>query len=254
MKFSHADINRASGHRTIYQSLTEIETGFYKSFSSVTYSPGMNEFKGEAVPELPKGVSVVQAMTVLLRNPWRQIVLRWNGKAAMLSAMFRAVIFLLASLKSHHAGRAGGAVAEALYGAISAGFFGTLTQALRFANPQWLADLLLAGIFPLAFQVGDFYFHAALGTQVFRVGMISSAVFTVLSSAFNLYIMRRGTLLVGEEGKSFSQDMGALPRLALMFVVSGVLKVWRFVGGSFREIQQEAVIGESASTDSVVSP
>lgn len=171
----------------------------------------------------------------------------------MLSAGFRAAIFLLASIKSHHAGRAGGVVAEALFGAVSAGFFGSLTQALRFAEPEWLADLMLAGLFPLAFQVGDFFFHAALGTQVFRIGMISSAAFTVFSSAFNLYIMRRGTLLVGEEGEPFSKDLSALPRLALMFVVSGVLKAWRFAGSSFREIQQEAVVGESASADSVVS-
>lgn len=175
---------------------------------------------------MPTNVSVGQALSMLLRNPWQQLVLRWNGKAALLSAMFRGVIFLVASIKSHHGGRSSGVLAEALFGAVSAGFFGTLTQALRFARPAWLADLLLAGIFPLVFQVGDFFFHAALGTQVFRIVMIASAVFTVFSSLFNLYIMRRGTLLVGDEGKPFSQDLSSLPRLALLFVVSGVLKAW----------------------------
>ena len=82
------------------------------------------------------------------------------------------------------------------------GFFGTVTQVLRLAEPQWLVELLLAGVFPLLFQVGDICFHSALGTQAFRSGMIASAVFTALSALFNLYIMRRGTLLVGEEGSS----------------------------------------------------
>lgn len=171
----------------------------------------------------------------------------------MLSAIFRGVIFLIASIKSHHAGRTSGVFAEALFGAVCAGFFGALTQALRFAQPGWLAVLLLAGVFPLAFQLGDFTFHAALGTQVFRIGMIASAVFTVLSSAFNLYIMRRGTLLVGKEGTPFSRDISELPRLALMFVVSGVRKTGRFFTYFFREIRQDAAVGKSVSADTIAS-
>jgi hypothetical protein len=213
----------------------------------------MNQFSGEGAPALPKSVSVGQALLALLRNPWRYVVLRWNGKAALLSAMFRGGIFLAASIKSHHAGRSSGVLAEALFGAVSAGFFGTLTQSLRFAEPEWVAELLLAGIFPLAFQIGDFFFHAALGTQVFRIGMIASAVFTVFSSLFNLYIMRRGTLLVGEEGKPFKEDLGSLPRLALLFVVSGVMKGWRFAGSFFREIPQDAVAPESVAPDTIAS-
>ncbi len=189
----------------------------------------MDQFSRESAPVQSNSVSVGSALLTLMRNPWRHFVLRWNGKAALLSAMFRGGIFLVASIKSHHAGRSNGVLAEALFGAVSAGFFGTLTQALRFANPEWFAGLLLAGILPLLFQIGDFYFHVVLGTQVFHVGMIASAVFTVFSSAFNLYIMRRGTLLVGDEGQPFTRDLGSLPRLALLFVVSGVMSAWRFI-------------------------
>ena len=171
-----------------------------------------------------------QALRSLLLNPL-QLLLRWNGKAAMLSAIFRGGVFLVASLKSHHAGRSHAVLAEAVFGAIFAGFFGTITQALRFAEPQWLAELLLAGIFPLLFQVGDVCFHAALGTEAFRAGMIASAIFTALSAAFNLYIMRRGTLLVGEESAPFAEDLNALPRLAILFVISGALKAWRVLIG-----------------------
>ena len=118
----------------------------------------MDQCRGEGAPARPNSVSVGQALLALLRNPWQHLVLRWNGKAALLSAMFRGIIFLVASIKSHHAGRSSGVLAEALFGALSAGFFGTLTQALRFAEPQWVAGLLLAGIFPLLFQAGDFSF------------------------------------------------------------------------------------------------
>ena len=189
----------------------------------------MDEFRGEGAEALPKPIPIGEALGALLRDPWHRIALRWNGKAAVLSAMFRGGIFLIASVKSHHAGRASAALTEALFGAISAGFWGTLTQSLRFAEPQWLAELLLAGIFPLIFQIADYYFHVRLGTQVFLIGMICSAGLTFFSSLFNLYIMRRGTLLIGEEGKPFARDLGALPRLALLFLVSGLMNARRMM-------------------------
>ena len=43
--------------------------------------------------------------------------------------------------------------------------------------------------------------------------MIASAVFTAFAAAFNLYIMRRGAMLVGEEARPFMQDLSAMPRL-----------------------------------------
>jgi hypothetical protein len=237
----------------IYQSLTKREPGFYNSFSRMPYASDMHPFSGEGAPTPTTSVSVGEALLDLLRNPWRHFVLRWNGKSALLSALFRGAIFLCASVKSHHAGRSSGILAEALYGAVSAGFFGTLTQSLRFAEPEWLAELLLAGLFPLAFQIGDYCFHAALGTQVFLIGMVSSAVFTVFSSLFNLYVMRRGTLLIGAEGKPFGEDLGALPKLALLFVVSGVMKGWRFAAGLFRTSPEETVTGEAVAPDSIAS-
>ena len=116
-------------------------------------------------------------------------------------------------------------MAEALFGAVCAGFFGTLTQALRFAEPAVGRRVTARRYLSLLFQVADFCFHAALGTQVFRTGMIVSAVVTAFSAAFNLYIMRRGTLIVGEEGNRFTQDLSALPRLALLFMVSGAVAI-----------------------------
>jgi hypothetical protein len=198
----------------------------------------MDQFQGDVAPAevaAAAPISVGQALGGLVRNPV-QTLLRWNGKAALLSATFRGGVFLVASLKSHHAGRSHAVLAEALFGAGIMGFLGTVTQALRLAEPQWLAELLLAGVFPLLFQVGDICFHSALGTQTFRGGMIASAVFTALSAAFNLYIMRRGTLLVGAESSPFAEDLIALPKLALMFVVSGVLKAWRIATGIGRGI------------------
>jgi hypothetical protein len=173
-------------------------------------------------------------------DPWNRIILRWNAKSAALSALFRGVIFLVASLKSHAAGRHSAALAEAILGALNAGLAGTFAQALRFATPTWLAELLLAGIFPVIFQLTDFGMHRALGHQQFQAGMISSAVFTALSAAFNLYIMRRGTMLVGGEGQSFLKDLRRLPVLALRFVASGIMRILRVL-----RLTQRANLSES---------
>jgi hypothetical protein len=249
-EFSNARCGQA---RVIHHSLTRSDGGFNNRFQFATYSALMDQFSGGNAPAQPDSASVGQALLHLLRDPWRNVVLRWNSKAALLSAMFRGSIFLIASIRSHHAGRSSGVLAEALFGAMNAGFFGTVTQALRFARPKWLAELLLAGIFPLLFQVGDVCFHSAFGTEVFRSGLIASAVFTALSATFNLYIMRRGTLLTGEEGKAFSQDLSALPRLALFFVIAAVMKGWRFVAGTFREIPRKPVTSEVASPETITS-
>jgi hypothetical protein len=202
----------------------------------------MDPIRGEGVPAHPSPISVGQALRTMLRNPWQRILLRWNGKAAVLSALFRGSIFLFASARSHRAGRSHAVLAEALFGALNAGFYGTLTQSLRFAEPQWVAELLLAGMFPLLFQIGDYCFHAALGTQVFLVGMISSAVFTAFSAAFNLYIMRRDTLLVGEEGRPFAKDLGSLPLLALLFVVAGVKRAGQLIQNAIGRGMQDDTI------------
>lgn len=200
------------------------------------------QYRDEGAPAPPARVSAGQALLSLVLHPWQCVVLRWNSKAALLSAMFRGIVFLAASIKSHHAGRLSGVLAEALFGALCAGFFGTLTQALRFADPEWVTELLLAGIYPIMFQLCDFLFHAALGTQVFRAGMIASAVFTAISAAFNLYVMRRGALLVGKDGNTFKKDLSVLPRLALSFVVSGVVKIPRFVLDlAFRKISNDTI-------------
>jgi len=202
----------------------------------------MDQFSGDLAAPASKTASVPQALLELVQNPWRRVLLRFNSKAAVLSAMFRGAIFMVASLKSHHAGRDGAALVEAFYGATCAGFFGTLAQALRFATPQWQAELVLAGIFPVFFQIGDYFFHSALEGHVIPSGMIASAAFTALSAMFNLYVMRRGTLLVGGEGKPFYRDLGTLPKLALFFVISGVMKLWRLVAGFFREAPREAAV------------
>jgi hypothetical protein len=67
------------------------------------------------------------------------LVRRWNGKSALLSSLFRAAIFFAANLAAGWRAAIAAMSVEFRFRNVSAGFFGTLTQAIRQAEPMWLA-------------------------------------------------------------------------------------------------------------------
>lgn len=91
-------------------------------------------------------------------------------------------------------------------------------QELKDAEPQWLTGVFLVGVIPVVFQVLEYLLHWFRGTPHLRAAVIVSLVVSALSALFNWYAMRRGTLLVGREGKSFGGDLQRLPRLVIGFL------------------------------------
>lgn len=158
----------------------------------------------------------------LARHLFRVVGKGWNFKTAILSASCRGLLFLAATAlsRSHHPGRLGAALLETCYAAVAAGIFGSLIQRLRSLRPPWVAGVLVCPVIPLIFQSLELGVHALLGTAVFRAGLIASAGMTCVSALFNLYVMRRGALIVGKEGCSFRSDLLALPRLAVQFLLA----------------------------------
>ena len=60
--------------------------------------------------------------------------------------------------------------------------------------------------------------------------MAASLAFTAVSSAFTLYAMRRGVLIVGDrDRRPFRRDVAALPGLAAGFAAAVARGVWRYV-------------------------
>jgi hypothetical protein len=116
---------------------------------------------------------------------------------------------------------------EAAFRIGTTGFFAAATQAFRNAGPNWLALLLMLTGFPLLTLGLDGLLHAAMRTPNLMLGMIISLALSALASIFDWYIMRRGTLLVGEEASSFLEDLKALPLLILSFLVEPSLWAWR---------------------------
>ncbi len=171
--------------------------------------------------------SVGSVLRALLTRPYEVLVVRWNWKAALLSAAARAPIFLVATL-GHGWRRASIAmVVEALFRAASTGLLAAGVQAFRRAKPRWMAVLLILTGFPLLAQALDALVHMAVGTPNLSAAIMVSLIVSAVASVFDWYAMRRGALLMGEEAGSLWSDLKALPSLVLGFILVPGVWVWR---------------------------
>jgi hypothetical protein len=158
----------------------------------------------------------------------------WNWKAAVLSALWRAPIFLAASASSGWRTATGAALAEASFRFVTSGFYGAFTQAIRALQPTWLALILVLVVVPALVQGLELVLHIIRHTPHLMRGIFVSTVITAIASLFNWYAMRKGTLLTGEDGQTFVQDLQRLPMVIALFIAAGPLALWR----AFRPAKQ----------------
>ena len=115
---------------------------------------------------------------------------------------------------------------ECAFCALSAGFYGALIQNIRDATPEWLTVFFIAAVVPAFFQVIEYGLHLLRGTPHLRLAEFTSIGVSAISSLFNLYAMRRGALLVGGEGGTFSSDLRRITLLIGNFVLALPRKLW----------------------------
>jgi len=157
--------------------------------------------------------NVRATLAEIVRHPVRQLVLRWNWKAALLSAAIRGVVFFSANLQ------AGGGVAahvllvDASYRIPLAGGCAAVVQAMRSARPLWAALLVVLVGVPVFSHSIEFIVHRAAGTPALGTSIEYSVGLSVASSAFELFVMRHGLLIVGPGAGSLADDLRSLPRL-----------------------------------------
>jgi hypothetical protein len=92
-------------------------------------------------------------------------------------------------------------------------------ESFREAEPPWAATLAVAVGLPFANHSIEFLVHWMRGTRKLVPSILFSLGFTLLSTLFNFYAMRRGALVVGEGRRSLAQDLRSMPRLLLEFVL-----------------------------------
>jgi hypothetical protein len=156
----------------------------------------------------------------LIRHPIARIVRRWNWKSALLSSASRASLFFTANLSAGLDAAFAAMLTELVFRAATAGFYGGLTQSFRHATPHWLGSITVMVLLPICTHTTEFLVHWFRGTERLAASLTLSVIFTVTSTLFNLFAMRRGVLIVGEGRGSLLADLRQIPRLVVLFVAS----------------------------------
>jgi hypothetical protein len=154
----------------------------------------------------------------LLRHPIPLLVVRWNWKSALLSSVMRALIFFVANLSAGADAAVAAMNTEFLYRACTAGFYAALTQSFRHVRPVWQATLTAMVLLPLISHSLELLIHWVRGTPQLAVSILASACFTAVSTAYNLFAMRHGALIVGQDAKSLWEDLRRTPGIIHAFV------------------------------------
>lgn len=164
-----------------------------------------------------------EAVSVVLRrlasHPTRELVLRWNWKSALTSALIRAAIYFSTNLKSGQAEALGAMQTEFLWRFAVAGFLGSIIQSLRRAEPAWQATLITSAGLPILNHIIEFTVHSLRGTINLKTSFLTSVAFTVIAMLFNTYAMRRGAMITGVDSRPLWRDLLDMPRLIAGFVL-----------------------------------
>lgn len=175
-----------------------------------------------------QSVTVPAALAGLLINPGR-LLLSWNWKTALLSACVRGTIFFVSNLDAG-LGKAITAMAvEAALFATLAGFYGALAQSFRHARPAWAATMTVMILMPAVNHTLEYALHNATDTEKIAAGVGASISLSILSAMFNLFAMRRGVLIVGDERASLIDDLRRMPRVVFDFVMAIPRALWRTI-------------------------
>ena len=165
----------------------------------------------------------------ILRDPVSTLIRRWNWKAALLSSLLRATIFFFTNLIAGWHAALGAMLAELVFRSITSGFYGAITESFSLARPAWAATAAAMVALPLLAHSLEFLVHWLRGTPKLGLSIGTSVIFTGISTAFNLYAMRRGILTTTGSSKSLRHDLSQVPRLLLDFILAGPREIVRRV-------------------------
>ena len=155
-------------------------------------------------------------------NAWLFPITHWNWKAALITAVCRAGACMAALWHSSlHTREHFGAV-EAAYVLLTAGIFSAWQQQAMNVKPRKLAWTITVLAIPLGSLAADAALHLWLDNGNMRALGIGALIVTVVSGMFHWHVMKHGAMLVGDDSRSFADDMKRMPALAVSFVADPV--------------------------------
>jgi hypothetical protein len=168
------------------------------------------------------------------RDPIRFFVIEWNWKSALMSSICRATLFLIVNLPAGLIPGLRAMLTEFVFRGTVSGVLGSLTQAFSRAKHPWVALLLL----PTLGHTAEFLVHRAAGTPLLAKSIAASVAFSMLTTAFNLFAMRRGVLVVGADEQSLRADLRRLPGLIAAFLLAFCLAAVRGPASAWRALRR----------------
>jgi hypothetical protein len=75
----------------------------------------------------------------------------------------------------------------------------------------------------------EYALHNATDTEKIAAGVVASISLSIISAMFNLFAMRRGVLIVGDEKASLIDDLRRMPRVVFDFVMAIPRALWRII-------------------------
>jgi hypothetical protein len=164
------------------------------------------------------GPSLGDVLRSIAAHPIDQLVRQWNWKSALLSSLTRATIFFAINASAGFDAAVAAAATELWLRVMTSGFYGALTAALRRAEPAWHAMGAAMVLLPLVAHLLEWIVHWTRGTAHLAASVTVSVAFTAVSTAFNVFVMRRGALIVGEESRPLADDLRRMPALVVLFI------------------------------------
>ncbi len=158
----------------------------------------------------------------MTNRSWARLGAWWNWKCALLSTAIRGVLFFATNLPAGlHAAELALAT-DITFRALLAGTFGALIQALATWRRRRLATAITMIAIPVASHGVEWLVHWRAGTALLTLSVVASVSLTLVTTAFDLFAMRRHTLVTGAGGESFWQDLRRLPVLIASFLAAPV--------------------------------
>lgn len=182
----------------------------------------------EIIEDSPAPHRVIDVFRYLVRHPIEMLVYRWNWKAAVFSGVLRSMIYLFTHIKEGWRAALGAMSIEFAFRLVVSGASGSLVQAFHKATPVWLATLCVMLMLPAFSHLIEFTLHTLNGDVNKGKAIIISITFSIVSAIFNLFAMRRNTLLVKDANAgSLGQDLVKMPKIVGEFMFFPLIWLWR---------------------------
>jgi hypothetical protein len=155
-----------------------------------------------------------------LTRPGDMLWRRWNWKSAVFSSASRSALFFAANLSAGHHAAIQAFLTELVYRGTTAGFYGAMTEAFRHASPPRRASIAAMLVVPAVAHSLEAIVHWLRGTPHLATSLVASSIFTIITTMFNLFAMRRGALIVGDGRASLAADVRRMPALVAAFLLT----------------------------------